>query len=237
MRNLVFLMSAIVLAFGLVNSAGAQDPIFGLVEVDNAAVRVGPDFAYDAIDNLPRDTSVQIIGRSGTFIYRWDGTQWFEINYGGGTAWIYARLLRTSQAFNSIPPTGRLLPRNRNGRVPDGFDLSSEVCSQWVGEFTQSGGFSGPGSSVTVTFPGLQGANLYRVIIVAPDDFRVAFDSLDTTVTIPFEDLPRPAGTYTWRVAPYWDSDASPRQQVCLLQTGGTFDKPFRERVLGTDNF
>jgi hypothetical protein len=39
--------------------------------------------------------------------------------------------------------------------------------------------------------------------------------------------LPYEAGTYTWRVAPYWtQSDYRYNwQQVCLLQTGGTFEK------------
>lgn len=89
-------------------------------------MRVGPDFAYDAIGSLPLNASVTISGRSGDFFNRWDGRQWLNLETGG---WIYARLIRTSTPFNSIPPTRRLLSRDRNGRVPEGFNLSSELYS------------------------------------------------------------------------------------------------------------
>jgi hypothetical protein len=209
----------------------AQDEvktIYGLVTVDTADVRVGPDFAYQAIGQLPRDASVIILGRSGDFFNRWDGRQWLKIDFGIDPGWVYARLLRTSIAFNSIPPVGRLLPRDANGRVPNGFDLSSEVCSQWQGSFTQSGNFMAGDTQMTVTYPALQGANVYSVIVISPDGVRSAFDSTTTTADITLKDLPYDAGTYTWRVAPYWtDSDYRYNwQQVCLLQTGGTFDKP-----------
>lgn len=216
-----------VLASGGLAQERVTDTIYGLVDIDGAFVRVGPDFAYDAVASLPRDTSVEIIGRSGDFFRRWDGRQWLEIRFGDSTAWIYARLVRTSVAFNSIPPTGRLLPRDRNGRVPDGFDLSSDLCSQWVGAFTQSGNFLAGDQEITVTYPFLQGATLYSVIVIAPTGFRTPFDSETTTATIELNRLPNTPGTYTWRVAPYWTNSTNrfDRQQICLLETGGTFEK------------
>lgn len=203
------------------------DIITGLITVDTAEVRIGPDFAYDAIGQLPRDAAVTIIGRAGDFFTRWDGRQWLQVEYGSAPAWIYARLVRTSTPFNSIPPRGRLLPRNRDGRVPEEFDLSSDVCSQWVGEFTRSGDFGAGDTVLTVTYPTLTGANVYSVIVISPTGDRRAFDSITNTSEIILEDLPYEAGTYAWRVAPYW-TQSNQRynwQQVCLLQTGGTFEK------------
>ena len=49
----------------------------------------------------------------------------------------------------------------------------------------------------------------------------------DTKITL--AQLPWEQGTYTWRVAPYW-TDSSNRyswQQICLLHTGGTFEKQY----------
>lgn len=211
-----------------INALMAQDdePIYGLVSVDNASVRVGPDFAYDAVGQLPLNASVVVVGRAGDFYASWNGMQWVQIQFGDRLAWIYARLLRTSLAFNSIPPTGRILPRDRNGRVPDEFDLSSEVCSQWAGSFGRSGDFMAGDQTISVTYPGLQGANLYRVVVISPTGFRIAFDYDNTSATLELEKLPAEPGTYTWRVAPYWSVDDYFDQQVCLLQTGGTFDKP-----------
>jgi hypothetical protein len=203
------------------------DQIYGLVTVDLAEVRVGPDFAYESIGQLPRDASVVVLGRAGDFFERWDGRQWLQIEYGQSPAWVYARLLRTSVAFNSIFPTGRLLPRDANGRVPDVFDLSSDVCSQWNGDYTRSGDFLAGDRQLTVTYPTLTGANVYSVIVISPTGVRRAFDSTSGTSNIILDDLPYEPGTYTWRVAPYWTND--PRrsfwQQVCLLRTGGTFEK------------
>lgn len=235
LRIRLFALLIITSTFVLLGTK-AQDitTIYGIVEVDQAAVRVGPDFAYDAIDQLPRDTSVTILGRAGDFRFRWDGRQWLMIQYGSGRAWVYARLVRTSVSFNSIPPRGsRELPRNRNGRVPEGFDLSTEVCTQWVGSFQRTGDFMSGSDSITVTFPALQGANLYRVVIIDGGGFRTAFDSEDTTVTINLLDLKLGADTYTWRVAPYWQGSSGRAQQVCLLETGGTFQKPERQPFIG----
>lgn len=216
----------IAITFGLLDTQAQEiDTIYGIVSVNNSIVRVGPDFAYDAIGSLPLNASVVIVGRSGDFISRWDGRQWLQLDNGG---WIYARLVRTSTPFNSIPPTGRLLPRDRNGRVPDAFNLSSEVCSQWVGEFTRAGDFLAGDEEIIVTYPTLQGATIYSVIVIAPDGFRTPFDSEDGSVTIRLDRLPNQPGTYTWRVAPYWTATTSRYswQQICLLQTGGTFEKP-----------
>jgi hypothetical protein len=238
MRRLaaLFMVLILLLGAGIVlaqdEGEGSENPedniITGLVTVDNAEIRAGPDFAYPTIGQIPRDGSVTIIGRAGDFFQRWDGRQWLQIEYGETPGWIYARLLRTSRAFNSIFPTGRILPRNNDGRVPEEFDLTTEVCSQWAGEFTRTGEFSAGDAELTVTYPGLKGANVYSVIVISPSGERRAFDSVTTTSQIILEDLPWEGGTYTWRVAPYW-TNSSQRfnwQQVCLLRTGGTFEKP-----------
>jgi hypothetical protein len=222
-------LALLMAAWALTGAAQDITTIYGLITVDNAEVRIGPDFAYDTIGRLPRDTSVVVLGRSGDFFDRWDGRQWLQIEYGAAPAWIYARLVRTSVAFNSIRPIGRLLPRDANGRVPEVFDLSTEICTQWQGGFTQSGDFNTGSDRIVVTYPGLQGANVYSVIVISPSGDRRAFDSTTTTAEIILEYLPWEMGTYTWRVAPYW-TDAPQRfnwQQVCLLRTGGTFDKPY----------
>ncbi len=227
-----------VLALGLLPVAAQDDAegedagvIYGLTIVDGAIVRVGPDFAYREVGSLPRNASLVVTGRAGDFFTRWDGRQWLRVEYGGGAGWVYARLLRTSTPFNSIPPVGRMLPRDRNGRVPEGFDLNSEVCTQWQGSFTQSGDFMAGDSEIVVTYPTLQGATLYSVIVIAPDGFRTAFDSETGTASIQLDRLPNTPGTYTWRVAPYWANSErrSSWQQICLLQTGGTFEKPETE--------
>ena len=208
------------------------DTIYGLVSVDNAEVRAGPDFAYSTVGRIPRDTSVIVLGRAGDFFQRWDGRQWVQIEFGAAPAWVYARLVRTSVAFNSIPPTGRILPRNNDGRVPDEFDLSTEVCSQWQGGFSLSGDFGVGDNQLVVTYPTLQGANVYSVIVISPSGVRRAFDSTSGTSTIDIGFLPQEGGTYTWRVAPYW-TNSSYRynwQQVCLLRTGGTFEKSYTGR-------
>lgn len=227
-RWMLYLMLLLVVGIGGAPLAAQTETIYGLITVDLAEVRIGPDFAYDTIGRLPRDTSVVIIGRAGDFFERWDGRQWLQIEYGASPAWIYARLARTSTPFNSIFPTGRLLPRDRNGRVPEVFNLATEVCSQWQGDYTLTGNFMTGDDRLTVTYPGLQGANVYSVIVISPSGVRRAFDSTTTTTQIILRDLPHESGVYTWRVAPYWTY--SPYrynwQQVCLLRTGGTFEKP-----------
>lgn len=230
-RRIGWLLAIVLLLVAPVISLLAQDDldtIYGLVEVDNADVRAGPDFAYPTIGQLPHNASVTIIGRAGDFFERWDGRQWLQIQYGDTPAWMYARLLRTSVAFNSIFPTGRILPRDANGRVPEEFDLTTDVCSQWQGDFTLTGNFMAGDNQLTVTYPGLTGANVYSVIVISPSGVRRAFDSTTTTSVIDIGFLLQEGGTYTWRVAPYW-TNSSYRynwQQVCLLRTGGTFEKP-----------
>lgn len=227
--RIVLLMLGCLLIFGVPLTSAQLEDIYGLVSVNNADVRAGPDFAYDIVGRLPRNSSVQIVGRAGDFFRSWDGRQWLQIEFNGGRAWIYARLVRTSRAFNSIPPTGRILPRDNNGRVPDVFDLSRDLCEQWPqSPFTRSGDFLAGDSELTVTYPTLQGANVYSVIVISPTGVRRAFDSETGTANIVFDRLPRETGTYTWRVAPYWTNDSRRFrwQQVCLLRTGGTFEKP-----------
>ncbi|MBZ0287840.1 MAG: hypothetical protein K8I30_09520, partial [Anaerolineae bacterium] len=230
-RRILWLLLIILLLVVPVVSLMAQeltDTIYGLVEVDTADVRAGPDFAYPIVGQLPRDASVVVLGRAGDFFQRWDGRQWLQIDFGNSPAWVYARLLRTSVAFNSIFPTGRILPRDANGRVPEEFDLTTEVCSQWQGGFALSGNFMAGENKLEVTYPGLTGANVYSVIVISPSGVRRAFDSTTTRSIIDIGFLPQEGGTYTWRVAPYW-TNSSYRynwQQVCLLRTGGTFEKP-----------
>lgn len=235
MRSRLSRLHLLIVVIGILivgTTAHAQDTIYGLITVPTAEVRVGPDFAYSSVGELPLDASVVILGRAGDFFQRWDGRQWLQIDYGGRPAWVYARLLRTSVAFNSIFPTGRILPRDPNGRPPEGFDLSSYVCDQWQGDFRRSGEFVDGNQFMTVTYPTLQGANVYSVIVISPTGDRRAFDSTTGTSEIVLDRLPQEGGTYTWRVAPYW-TQSSQRynwQQVCLLRTGGTFEKPYTGR-------
>lgn len=237
MRNILLgLISGLLLILVLQPVQGQErvsETIYGLITVNNAIVRVGPDFAYKEIGILSENASVVVVGRAGDFVSRWDGRQWLQIDYGGGLAWTYARLVRTSVPFNSIPPTGRLLPRDRNGRVPDEFDLSSDLCSQWQGGFSQSGNFMAGDPEMLVTYPTLQGTTIYSVIVISPTGFRTPFDSETGSITIQLDRLPNQGGTYTWRVAPFWTyGDFDYRylwQQICLLQTGGTFEKPETE--------
>lgn len=205
------------------------ETIYGIVQFDGARVYVGPDFAYRLVGELRQNASVVVLGRRGDFFYSWDGRQWLEIEFQGGSGWVYARLIRTSIPFNSIPPTGRPLPRNDDGRVPDEFDLSLNVCDQWVGTFTRAGDFMAGDQAITVTYPALQGANVYSVIVIAPSGARTAHDSTTTTAEILLDNLGvLEPGTYTWRVAPYWTNQPQRYywQQICLLQTGGTFQVP-----------
>ena len=231
MKKLFALLILTGLIAGLTGAAlpaQAQDPIYGIV-TGTAEVRVGPDFAYAVIGRLPANTSVIVTGRAGDFFRAWDGRQWLQIEYTGTqNAWIYARLVRTSRAFNSIPPTGRLLPRNRDGRVPDVFDLTTNLCDQWNGDFTRSGDFGAGDTDLVVTYPPLQGTSVYSVITIAPSGQRTAFDSETTTAIIELDQLPWEAGEYTWRVVPYYSISTwrYTWQQICLLRTGGTFFKP-----------
>jgi hypothetical protein len=224
---IVMLVPMIVLAVTLV-LAQPGETIYGIIEFNGTRVYAGPDFAYDLVGELQRDTSVVVLGRRGDFIHSWTGEQWLEIAFGGETAWVYARLIRTSVPFNSIPPTGRPLPRNRDGRVPTDFDLSDNICDSWTGEFTRTGDFIEGDRVLTVTYPELPGANVYSVIVISPSGGRTAHDSTTTIAQIELHRLGPGGGIYTWRVAPYWSFSTNRRewQQICLLQTGGTFEVP-----------
>lgn len=211
------------------DAAAPGEVITGIVEFDGARVYVGPDFAYDVMGQLPLNTAVTVLGRRGDFIYAWNGDQWLGIEFGTEIGWVYARLIRTSIPFNSIPPSGRRLPRNRDGRVPDVFSVVDNVCDGWIGEFTRTGDFAQGDTVLTVTYPELPGANVYSVITISPSGQRTAHDSITTTAEIALIDLPRyEPGTYVWRVVPYWANgeERSTWQQICLLQTGGTFEVP-----------
>jgi hypothetical protein len=202
--------------------------IYGLISVDNTEVRAGPDFAYPTIGQLPINASVEVIGRAGQFTFSWDN-DWVQVRYGDRPGWVYGRLIRTSIRFNRLPVTGMILPRDGNGRVPEVFDLSSDICTQWGGDFSRSGDFMAGDSAITVSFPPMPGASVYSVIVITPTGFRIAFDTeTAASVTIPLDQLPARAGTYTWRVVPYWTTGTERRQwqQICPLRTGGTFDKP-----------
>ncbi|MBN2303332.1 MAG: hypothetical protein JXQ72_02570 [Anaerolineae bacterium] len=228
---LVVLIGFVVLFGAVPFSTHAQDDgtIYGIV-TGSADIRVGPDFAYGVIGRLPENASVVVIGRAGDFYRAWDGRQWLQIQFGPNrVAWIYARLVRTSVGFNSIPPTGRILPRNPDGRVPPEFDLSSYICDQWPGGgYALFGNFMAGDTELVTVFPTLPGANVHSVIVIAPSGTRTAFDSETNTATILLNKLPWEGGIYTWRVAPYWASSPARYswQQVCLLRTGGTFEKP-----------
>jgi|GEM_PF-522729 hypothetical protein len=206
--------------------AAAGETIWGIVEFDGVRVYSGPDFAYDVIGELQQNMSVSVVGRRGDFFYAWTGEQWLEFEFEGETAWVYARMLRTSIPFNSIPPTGRPLPRNLDGRVAAGLDLSEDICNSWTGEFTRTGDFMNGDTSLIVTYPPLPGATVYSVIVISPGGQRTAHDSITTTAEILLDDISPGGGTFTWRVAPYFSYTTNRRewQQMCLLQTGGTFE-------------
>ena len=226
MSKIVFVL---LLVFGIVQINFAQNEVvWGLVETDIADIRVGPDFAYPIIVQVPRDTSVQIVGRAGDFYRSWDGRQWVQVVANGGYGWIYARLLRTSAPFNSLPPTGLSLPRDRDGRVPEEFDLSVNICDRWRGGYTLTGNPMAGDRSITVTYPAMPGAVNYTIVVTAPSGLRRSFDSQTTSRTIEIARLNPEAGTYTWGVIPYWNdtTNAYRAQQLCYIRIGGTFQKP-----------
>jgi len=229
MRILLAFIMSLFLGGQIIMAQPPDDPlaaeegeaITGIVAFAGSVVYSGPDFAYLIVGELPLNGSVTVIGR--------DSTRWLEIEFEDSSAWVYARLIRTSVPFYLIPPTGRQLPRNGDGRVPEVFDLSDDICDSWVGGFTQSSGVLSPETDIVVTYPELFGASVYSVIVIAPSGFRTAFDSETTTVTILDREIRslNEYGEYTWRVAPYWTYRAGRRnwQQLCLLQTGGTFTR------------
>lgn len=208
----------------------AQDyePPFGLITANNVIVRKGPDFAYPIIEQLPIDTSVVILGRAGGYFHRYDGRQWLQVDYDGRVGWILAGYMRTGRPFNAIPLIGVNLPRNRDGRVPPEFDLSSNICDRWQGAFSQGGNFMAGDQEMTFTFPELAGTVNYSLVAEAPSGLRRTFDTQETFITLTLGSLNYEAGIYTWRIIPYWNDTTNPRnaQQLCIAQQGGTFEKP-----------
>jgi hypothetical protein len=217
-------------SFGSGAVQAQSEQTWGLVTTDVADVRAGPDFAYPILMTLPRDTSVEIVGRSGNFFRAWDGRQWVQIRVGAGYGWIFARLLRTSQPFNALRVTGIGLPRDRDGRVPEVFDLSTFICDQWVGEYGRSGDFLAGDQAITVTFPPMNGAVNYSVVFRDSRGFTLTFDTPTPSLTVELARLSRYSGVLTWSVIPYWNDSvrASRAQQLCLARVGGTLTLPPR---------
>lgn len=201
---------------------------YGLINANEVIVRAGPDFAYGIIEQLPIDASVVIIGRSGAFSGLYDGRQWLQVQYDGRAGWVLARYVRMGRLFNSIPLTGLNLPRDRDGRVPDVFDLSMHICDRWQGSFTQSGSYMAGDPAMTFTFPELVGTVNYSLVAEAPSGLRRTLDSPTPVFTVPIERLNHEGGVYTWYVIPYWNDTANARraQQLCVPRRGGTFEKP-----------
>lgn len=228
LRLLLPVFIGIVFLLMFMPASGQDDPVFGLVVVDAVDVRIGPDYAYPIIGQLPRDASIVILGRAGTFFRAWDGRQWLQIDYGDRRAWVYARTVRFGRPFNSIFEATLKPPRDRNGRIPEGFNLSSEICTQWLGGFTQAGNFMAGDQEMIVTYPPMPGATNYVVTAIAPSGLRRGIDSRTTTAAIPLGALNFEPGVFTWIVTPYWNLTDNPfrAQQVCLPMTGGTFEKP-----------
>lgn len=229
--GLLLLLIALCVSGGVVAAQDAGgDTVYGLVTINNLEVHIGPDFAYDTIAQLPLNASVIATQRGG------DG--WLRVSYDSGSGWVFARYVRLSAPLSTLPYTANALPRNRNGRVPEEFDLSSPVCDQWQGAFTLEGDAAAAEGSFTLTLPTLQGANWYRVYIFAPESplnlrggTYAQFDSPTNVLTVEIIRLPRRSGTFTWLAAPYWTSAATGggagrRQQICPLRIAGTFERP-----------
>lgn len=215
--------------FSALAVSAQDDPAFGLINDSNVEVRVGPDFAYPIIDILPRDASVEVIGRSGVYYGYWDGRSWLEVRYGDNTTgWVLGRAVRMGRTFNAIPRTSYNLPRDRNGRVPDVFDLSQHICNFWQGSYSQSGNFMAGDTEMVVSYPTMPGAVNYSVVAIAPSGLQRTFDSPNTSQTIYLGALNFEPGTYTWGVIPYWNDTTDPQraQQLCMMRIGGTFEKP-----------
>lgn len=221
-------LALLLLAVALPLTAQDSGVTFGLMLENNVDVRVGPDFAYGIIGRLPRDASVVIVGRTGFFFRSFTGQNWLQIQYGNRLGWVLARTVRFGRAFNSIPETALQPPRDRNGRVPEGFDLSTELCSQWVGTFSQSGDFMAGSQELIVTYPPMPGATNYIIETTSPRGIKRSFDSRETSGVIPLGRLPAAAGVYTWSIIPVWNLTDQPfrAQRVCLPRVGGTFEKP-----------
>lgn len=234
---IIITISLFILAL-LTIHAQDDDTAFGLITANNAIVRVGPDFAYPTIAQLPIDTSVILLGRAGTFLRRYDGRQWIHIDYGAGSGWILARLVRTGRQFNDLPLQGIALPRNRDFRVPPEFNLSVNICDAWQGEFVSAGNLLAGDQEITFSFPPLQGTVNYSVVAEAPSGLRRTFDTQETSLTVTVGSLNYEAGLYSWYVIPYWNDTTNPRraQQLCVRRQGGMFEKPDTTPPTATPN-
>jgi len=230
MKRLIvtIIMTTLVGATLLAIHAQEDDLPFGLITENNTVVRLGPDFAYPIIEQIPIDTSVVLLGRSGSLFGRFDGRQWIEIDYGGRTGWVLARLVRTGRPFNALPLRGLALPRNRDFRVPPEFNLSTNICDAWQGQFASSGNLITGDGVITFSYPAMQGAVNYSVVAEAPSGLRRTFDTGETSLSITIGSLNFEGGIYNWYVIPYWNDTTNPRraQQLCVRRQGGTFEKP-----------
>lgn len=228
MRYIITLL-LLLLSVSFVAAQDGSGTVYGLVTINNLEVHVGPDFAYDTIAQLPLNASVVAHERGGS--------GWLRVSYDSGGGWVFDRYVRLSVSLSSLPYTAYALPRNRNGRVPDEFDLSTPVCDQWQGGFGVTGDVNAEEGSLTFTLPTLQGANWYRVYVFAPESpFNLSrgtyamYEGESSIIEGNIIRLPHRSGTFTWLAAPYWTSDATGgyygyRQQVCPLRVGGTFER------------
>lgn len=231
-----FLLSAVTGGVWISAQEQPSDTVYGLINSNRVIARRGPDFAYPIAEQLAIDTSVEILGRAGSFFGRYDGRQWIHVRYGDKDAWVLARFVRMGRSFNSIPLTGLSLPRDGDRRVPPEFDISSNICASWSGNFAQSGNFMAGDAAMTFTFPAMQGAVNYSLVIEAPSGLRRTFDSSEPQFNIALDRLNYESGIYTWYVIPYWNDSANPRraQQLCVRRRGGTFEKPDTRPVTPT---
>ena len=201
-------------------------PITGIVATDGLFVYTGPDYAYRFIGQLPVNASVIITGRRTGGYY---SERWLQIDYSGQEAWIFARYVRTSIPYEDIPETGRPLPRNRNGRVPEEFDLSQNICNFWPNEgFGVVGDYFSGAESITLVAPAMPGANAYSVYVTSPMGFTERFSNTEPSFEIPLHRIATDPGTFTWEVVPFWTySESRYRwQRLCARRYGGTFERP-----------
>ncbi|MFW5691545.1 MAG: SH3 domain-containing protein [Chloroflexota bacterium] len=202
-------------------------PVTGIIAAENLFVYTGPDYAYRLIGQLPLNAAVTVVGRrEGGF---W-GERWLEIAYGDRRAWVFARYVRLSVPYSDIPSTGRPLPRDNNGRVPEGFDVSTNICDTWpVGGTAVSGDFVTGDTVITLTFPPMPGANTYSVFTRSPEGYETRFFSETPTFEIELDRLPTDPGTFTWQAVAYYTNRPERWywQQLCPRRLADTsFERP-----------